>query len=356
MTQNTPPDFQDGPLETSVLFVDLVASSEFASVLGLRDYAEYVDSFEQLCREQCRFFFEEFHKNKGWRQGFDYEYQFVGDELAVFMHTDKPHNDVYQLIALAIALKCGWLGTALNARRLEAGAPSAELAAGIHIGNVWAQRMERGYKRRGFSINVAKRIESASREGEHFRVFVSDPAMKRVNRRIRNVLFSARKIVPMKGVVVPVGVYEVMDSFLDPSLRLAPGQFEGFRSVARKAIAANAYDLWIHSCLQVSEEVRNGHRITDDNLELCRRTLNIDPGNASALHHAAQAMRERGDFETARLFLEDLTANWPGFADGWLELARVLRRLREFEGARRALLQARRAGIDASEEPMRKKN
>ena len=38
-------------LETAVLFVDLVASSEFASVLGLREYAEYVDSFEQVCRE-----------------------------------------------------------------------------------------------------------------------------------------------------------------------------------------------------------------------------------------------------------------------------------------------------------------
>jgi class 3 adenylate cyclase len=350
-----PPDGVDGELETAVLFVDLVASSDFASVLGLKEYATYVDSFEQLCREQCQYFFETLHKDKGWVAGRDYDFKFLGDELVVFMHTDNARQNIYQLIALAITLKCGWLGTPLNARRVEGGAPSAELAAGIHIGSVWAKFMDGTYKRRGFAINVAKRIESASREGQHFRIYVSDPAMKRVNRRSRNILFSPRKIVQMKGVVVPVGVYEVVDSFLDPSTRLAPDRFKRFRNVALKAIGANSYDLWIHSCLQVSEEARNKKKtkkVTDENLDLCRRTLNIDPKNASALHHAAQGMRERQDWETSRLYLEDLTGCWPGFADGWLELGRVLKKLGDTTGASHAIRQARRYGIDAVEEPL----
>jgi class 3 adenylate cyclase len=343
---------QEDVLETAVLFMDLVASSEFASVLGLRDYAKYVDSFENLCLEQCAYFFDVVHKNKEWKRGHDYEYQFVGDELVVFMHTTLARQNIYQLLALAMTLKCGWLGTSINAARLKAGAPSAELAAGIHIGNVWSKHSETGHKRRGFSINVAKRIESASREGQNFRIFMSDPAMKRVNLRTRHLLFSPRKILPMKGVVVPVGVYEVVDCFLNPETRLAPRLFEGFRSVAHNAIGANSYDLWIHSCLQVSEEARNNKRVTDANLELCKRTLNIDPSNASALYHAGQAMREREKFETALLYYLDLTNCWPGFADGWLELGKVYKKLGDMGAAHRAILQARRHGIPEEEEAL----
>jgi class 3 adenylate cyclase len=348
-----PPDGGEGPLETAVLFVDLVASSEFASVLGLEEYARYVDSFEHLCREQCLYFFETVHKNKGWKKGRDYEYEFVGDELVVFMHTDEARQNIYQLLALAITLKCGWLGSPLNARRLASGAPSAELAAGVHIGTVWAKHSDAGYVKRGFAINLGKRIESASRDGQNFRIFMSDPAMKRVNRVIRNILFSPRKILPMKGVVVPVGVYEVVDSFLDPSKRLAPRLFDGFRAVATQAIGANSFDLWIHSCLQVSEEERNHKRVTDVNLKWCRRILYIDPANASALYHAAQGMRERGDYESARLYLQDLTTHWPTFGDGWLDYGRVLKRLGDHPGARHAILQARRWGVEADEEVLR---
>ena len=348
-----PPDGEEGPLETAVLFVDLVASSEFASVLGLKEYAEYVDSFEQLCREQCTYFFEKFQKKQNWSRGRDYDWQFVGDELVVFLHTDNPRQNIYQLLALAITLKCGWLGTKLNAHRLEAGAPSAELAAGIHIGNVWARFDPRtGYKKRGFAINVAKRIESASRDGQHFRIYVSDPAMKRVNRLMRNVIFSQRMMLPMKGVVVPIGVYEVVDSFLNPYMRLEEKLFEGFRSVAYKALGANSYDLWIHSCIQVSEEARNNSLVTDHHYDLCRRTLSIDRSNASALYHAAQATCKRLDCQTARLYLESLTGFWPGFGDGWLESGRVLKSLGDIPAAERALLQARRCGIPVEEESL----
>src|SRR5947199_209817 len=83
---------------------------------------------------------------------------------------DNARQNISQLLALAITLKCGWLGTPLNANRVQGGAPSAELAAGIHIGSVWAKFTGGTYKRRGFAINVAKRIESASREGQHFRI------------------------------------------------------------------------------------------------------------------------------------------------------------------------------------------
>lgn len=64
------PDSEGGPLDVAILFVDLVSSTEFASVMGLREYADYVESFYRLCVEQCRHFFEVFHgkryRGDGW--------------------------------------------------------------------------------------------------------------------------------------------------------------------------------------------------------------------------------------------------------------------------------------------------
>jgi hypothetical protein len=176
--------------------------------------------------------------------------------------------------------------------------------------------------------------------------------MKRVNRRSRNFLFSPRKIVQMKGVVVPVGVYEVVDSFINPDQRLAPVLLEGFLKVAHMAMNTNAYDLWIHSCLQVYDEKKNKNTVTKENLDLCHKTLNIDPRNACALLHAAQGTRDNKDWETARLIYEDLTSHWPTFGEGWLELGRLLKKMGDLPGARRAILQARRCGVENDEEEL----
>ena len=276
----------------------------------------------------------------------------IGDELAVFMHTNWPWDDIYQLVCLAITIKCAWLGCPLNAQRLADGMGTAELAAGIHYGKVWAHRAERGFAKQGFAINVAKRVESASREGDRFRVFVSDPAYKLINRRMRNLIFGPRRLAAMKGVVVPIGVHELIESFVGVRRRLAPEFHGDFERVAGEALAANTFDLWIHSCLQVWSEERHGGRVTDVAFDQCKALLKTDPRNPVALYYAAQAARERDDPETALLYLEDLTRHWPSLADGWLELARCYRHRGDLARARQGVLQARRHGARPSEESL----
>src|SRR5688572_1051264 len=304
MTPHDPSSSDTRQLQTAILFVDLVSTSEFASVLSLDDYAAYVDSFEATCLEQVRHFFDHVHGGK-YRRPEHYHVTFLGDEMAVFLHTGKPANDAYQLICLAIALKCGWLGSPLNVERLSDGRSTVDLAAGIHVGPVRATTRDGQPVMRGFAINLAKRIESASREGERFRIFVSDTTFKLVARKVRNLLFGPRRIVPMKGVVLPVAVREVCDSFVDPYSRLSPRLAEGFHGVARRALASNTFDLWIHSCLQVSEGARQ-KCVTDEALDLCEQVLNIDPHNPVALYYAAEGGRDRGDLQMALLHLQDL--------------------------------------------------
>jgi class 3 adenylate cyclase len=339
-----------GPLDTAILFVDLVSSSEFGSVMGLREYAEYVESFYQLCVEQSTHLFENVLGRK-YQRGLHYEFEALGDELAVFLHTGRPVNDVYQLLCLAIALKCGWLGAHVNRTRLDAGLATAELAAGVHFGKVWARRTVDGFHKRGFAINAAKRTESASRRGTRFRIFATDSAYKVVHRKLRNMLFKRQTADEMRGIVIPIGVWEIHDSFVDFSRRLAPRFTEGFEEVALQAMGTNTFDIWIHSCLQVWAE-KKFDRVTDENLALCQHVLKMEPENAVALYHAGQAMRERDDFETAQLYLEDLTAYWPAFADGWLELGRLHLLRGNRTEAHRCILQARRHGVSREEQEL----
>ena len=131
--------------------------------------------------------------------------------------------------------------------------------------------------------------------------------------------------------------------------RLEPELLQGFVRLGRQALQRTTFDLWVHSCWQVYQAAIAGDRISDEALSLCEHVLNIDPVNPAALYHAGQGMVERKDFETARLYYEDLTNHWPKFADGWMELARTYRSLGLKEDARRCVLQARRRGIPEEE-------
>src|SRR3990172_6949689 len=141
-----------GPLDTAILFVDLVSSSEFASVLGLHEYADYLDSFQRACLSQCRHFFDTVHAGK-YREGFDYEIRFIGDELVVYLHTDRTGNDIYQLVCLAISLKCAWLASPKNVERFQSRMGTVDIACGVHFGTVWASPHAKGLEKRGFALN-----------------------------------------------------------------------------------------------------------------------------------------------------------------------------------------------------------
>jgi class 3 adenylate cyclase len=334
-------------VETGVLFADLVSSSEFSSILSLEAYAEYVAAFEEICVRQCEYFFDVYHEGF-YKKGRDYRLELLGDELVVFLHTTKQDDNVYQLIYLAVTLKCAWLGSPVNAERIRQGAPSAELAIGIHAGLVWAVPDPRGLLLRGFAINVAKRVETVSREGEHFRIMISGAAFKRINRQIRNLLIGPKRLVPMKGIVLPVAVHEVVDSFLWIFDRLHPAVVESFRSIARRAIASSSFDMWIHSCFQLVEG-QIACRVTDECMELCRDVLAIQPNNGVALYYSAEGLIERNDLEAAILLLTDLTKCWPTFTQGWLRLAWVAMTTGNRVLAAHCTLQSRRQGATPEE-------
>ena len=122
----------EGGLDIGVMFVDLVDSSIFSSVLSLKDYSEYVLSFQETMRLQCEHFFEKFLAGR-LERNVHYNFEIVGDELVVFMHSDKPANDVYLLATLAITLKAAWLASPMNRERIQRRAAAAGVRPGLRM-------------------------------------------------------------------------------------------------------------------------------------------------------------------------------------------------------------------------------
>jgi len=325
------------------MFVDLVDSSAFASVLGLKEYADYVDSFHKVVRVQCEFFFENYLGGK-YERGRDYEYFVLGDELGFFMHTAKPANDVYLLATLGITLKAAWIASPFNRERVKRRSGSAEIAIGINFGPVWAKRLENGFERQGYAINLAKRIESHSRVGQHFRIFLSDAAYKLIHLRMRNLLFSDREFASGKGILGQFGLYEIVDAFVDSVGRLDPGIAELFQEMMGAAIDSNSRGLWIHSAYQISSENKHG-AVTEEAADRCRSVLNYQPDNSVALYYLAQFHQEQGDLELAEISYRQLLRAWPYFGDAHLEFGKCLVDLGKTQEARTAYLHAERLGL-----------
>lgn len=332
----TPPASQQGrPLYAAVLFVDLVNSSVFASVMSLAEYAAYLDDFHTTCGRQCEYYFNTFLKG-AYRPGRDYTYQIAGDELLVFAHSGRPQNDVYQLAGLAITLKAAWLTSDQNRSRIQRRAPVAEISAGIHHGPLWAVPQGEGWRLSGYGINVAKRVESLSRNGQHYRIFLSDQAFKQIHHLLRNMVFGARLRYEVKGILGDVGMYEVTHSFQDTHRRIDPHFAEKLQAMLVDAITLATQDLWMNDLFQVWSKRQHGG-VMDEAMELCRRVLRHSPDNPSALYHLAHAYHERNDLKMAELLLRELTRYWPHFADGYLEFGRLLQQMSQSDEASEAL-------------------
>ena len=196
-----------------------------------------------------------------------------------------------------------------------------------------------GWRLSGYGINVAKRVESLSRNGQHYRIFLSDQAFKQIHHLLRNLIFGARLRYEVKGILGDVGMYEVTHSFQDTHRRIDPQFAEKLQAMLVDTITLATQDLWMNDLFQVWSK-RQHERVTDEAMELCRRVLRHSPDNPSALYHLAHAYHERNDLKMAELLLGELTRYWPHFADGFLELGRLLQQTTQDEQASEALRRA----------------
>ncbi len=202
-----------------ILFADVVGCSEISNHSTLNDYGKFIKDFQDCFNQVCNYYKDN-----------DYELHEVdqiqvdtrGDEgcLKIFVARSDEDlaRDVDVAISIALDLKKMWLFSEFNRQRiLEEKLLPIDLAIGIHVGKVFLRNDSNGItKPEGYAINLAKRVESASRSGKFTHIFVSESAHGQLFYYMDEQVYKFTEPfpVPTKGISQNISVLEVKHHFL----------------------------------------------------------------------------------------------------------------------------------------------
>ena len=210
----------------TILFVDLVASSESASVLDIKMYNEHVKAFQKFVKV---LFYNIFNEEVTTLYGKRFcDYSVRGDEGFLIV-ASKPgqdrgkNKDIIDVLSTALLLQYGWYHTINYMECLKQHRRPPEIAIGINTGSVCFNRDKsngensRKYKAEGYAINLAKRIESDSRKGEYSSIFVGESTYGYYHdiKGENTLRFKRLPRSSMKGITGHVRTYEIVFANLE---------------------------------------------------------------------------------------------------------------------------------------------
>jgi class 3 adenylate cyclase len=316
--------------EAVILFADLMNSSELANNWSLPDYDNFVAVFQEELGEVV----EHFIQSKVAYQLNDnsaLETDIRGDEicLKIYRATDKKseeqrkilREDVASALQVAIQMKRKWLLCPSNQERIEAGRPIFDIGIGIHQGPV---RLSRHYRfvpqtegtisnkttmpfflaeritPEGHSINIAKRIETHSRELRFSQILVSHNVFNFVDPDFR-VAFRRAEIGPLKGISQTIPVYEAIGIGHFDDQAFEPRFDSEELKTYEQAVTNNPDMIWLLLDL--------GHHYFDDekydkSAEKYQQVININPDFAPAHMYLGRCWFRRYRYEEAKHSLE----------------------------------------------------
>ena len=332
----------------TILFADLMNSTELAKNLKLMEYDDMLADFQNTMFEVVSHHLDHYGYEGA---GVDSEWSISGDELRVFLYSENMDFDIRNSLLIATKIKLAWLASAFNQKVLDEGRMVSRIGVGINCGKVikdvrpWRVKIGQAQPNiEGYAINFTKRIESVSREGNSYQIMVGASFYKRCqqNKRI-NAAFSRPRSLVFKGLGQKIPVYEV-SSFVNfeilPSMpaSLQEGLLEKLEYTVRDAMP----EPWIFIVLlrsYISMLATNNHEGNLDvktvelahqaleaveykpviynmlgwlyihgenihNLEMAYhyfdQSLGLEPRNEAALLHRARILEEMGQTELAR--------------------------------------------------------
>ena len=117
----------------TILFADLMNSTEMAKNLMLKEYDEMIVDFQSIMFEVVSNHLKDF----GYvGEGVDSEWSIIGDELRVFLYSGALRFDVRNVLLIAVKIKLAWLVSAFNQRILKEGRLVSRVGVGINCGKV----------------------------------------------------------------------------------------------------------------------------------------------------------------------------------------------------------------------------
>ncbi|NIQ89917.1 MAG: hypothetical protein GWN93_13110 [Deltaproteobacteria bacterium] len=198
----------------TILFADLMNSTELAKNLTLQEYDDMLGNFQDTMFEVVSHHLDYF----GYQgSGIDSEWTISGDELRVFLYSENIDFDIRNALLIAAKIKLAWLSSDFNQKVLSEQRLVSRIGVGINCGKVikdvrpWRVKIGKAEPNiEGYAINLTKRIESASREGNVYQIMVGASLYKRCQQNSQlNVAFSNPKSLVFKGLGQKIPVYEV---------------------------------------------------------------------------------------------------------------------------------------------------
>ena len=211
----------DNLRDSVIMFIDIVGASEVSNYLSPAAYKDFVLQFQRMFAEICR---DHFATTLNAIAPEDRLFSARGDEgiLMIYpkMQPEQMALFIDDYIQIALELKRRWLYSDINRRSVRNGIVPVGLAIGIHVGQIYlAESVEDGEVSRrpeGYTINLAKRVEAYSRNGETTHIFVSETAQGLLNRLAdeKTYIFSEPHSITAKGFSRAIRGFEVKHHFL----------------------------------------------------------------------------------------------------------------------------------------------
>lgn len=251
------------------LFADIVGCSEMSNHKSLEEYCKFVNDFQHCFNTVCNHYRKEEYK--------EHEFPFFkwnarGDEgclmIFVSMGDDSLARDIDTAINIALDLKRMWLFTKDNITRIKQDRLlPVDIGIGINAGKVYVDKVENEYQPEGYSINLAKRIESASRDGKFTHILISESA--------RGLLYSLKDestyrfdrpfAIQPRGISREIKVFEIKHHFLPTDWQDIPSEV----SIIYKKLEDEMIDI-----------IKTGYESNPTNLWLAEEYLLLDMINS----------------------------------------------------------------------------
>jgi class 3 adenylate cyclase len=317
--------------ETVIMFVDIMGASEVSNHKTLREYADFVNKFQEMFRRVCERYIE------NWFDEDDRDYIIHterGDEGLLMIFRPEPaaiSGDVDAALNIALELKREWICEQVNSDRIKSGGLlPINLAIGIHVGKTHLERSKDKWNPEGYAINLAKRVESYSRAGRFTNIYVSESAHGHLNTLPdeRLYVFDGPQVFSPKGISRDITVYEVKHHYLPTDWKEMVEQTTSTRAktlldiehinvdILRRCLRINPTNVWlveefIRSSM-ISERLENlKQNITDPDDEYAEalaeadRLAQSDHRDAGGLFILGLIEGERGDYHQERERYDD---------------------------------------------------
>lgn len=207
-----------------IVFIDIIDSSLYSSILGIKNYALIVLRFQELFEKLAKRYFSSDNFISYLSHGTE------GDEGHLFIiidHNADLSDYIFKVIKFVFEIKAYMKIVNIDNGNLENDYPFKEIkvASGIHYGDIAFVKKQSGNVIIGYNLNYAKRIETGSREGIYSQVLLSKEAYEYIEGY--PIILEERRL-SLKGISNNDKAYEVRSIFFNNVPEQKEESFDNF--------------------------------------------------------------------------------------------------------------------------------